>query len=105
MADRMSETEERLAFIRRTKLAREARYDTQNPICELLGIPQGKYKHYEKRTPLPYRFILKFCLACDIDILWLLTGEEKYKGPVTKVYPSLVQEKRPRGRKPRVQAA
>lgn len=104
MADRMSETEEKAAFIRRTKQAREAQFDSQGPICVILDIPQDQYKHYEKRTPLPYRFIKKFCAACKIDVEWLLSGDQSKQGPVERVYPSLVPKKK-RGRKPKQQAA
>lgn len=80
MPDRMSETEEKLAFIRRVRLAREARYPTQRPMLTILGIDQGTYKQYETRTPLPHRFIPKFCAATAVTMEWLLTGEGK--GPV-----------------------
>jgi len=75
--DRMSESEEKAAFIQRVKAAREARFPTQAPILIILGIPQGQYKHYEKRTPLPHRFIPKFCAATGVSVEWLLTGEGK----------------------------
>lgn len=75
--DRMSETEEKAAFIRRTKLAREARFPTQNPMLTILGVEQGTYKQYETRTPLPHRFIPKFCAATGVSLEWLLTGEGK----------------------------
>lgn len=92
MADRMSETEEKLAFIGRVKRARMARYDTQKPMCTILGIDQGTYKQYETRTPLPHRLIPKFCAATGVDMEWLLTGEGK--GPVEADVPP--PQKRPR---------
>lgn len=75
MADRMSETEEKLAFIRRVRLAREARYPTQKPMLTILEVEQGTYKQYETRTPMPHRLIPKFCAATGVSIEWLLTGE------------------------------
>jgi hypothetical protein len=75
--DRMSETEEKLAFIKRVRTARMARFDKQKPILTILGVSQGTYKQYETRTPLPYRFIPKFCAATGVDMEWLLTGEGK----------------------------
>lgn len=86
MADRMSETEEKLAFIRRVRAAREARFDTQKPMLTILDIEQGTYKQYETRTPLPYRYIPKFCAATGVEIDWLLTGEGK--GPAVQPLPS-----------------
>lgn len=86
MADRMTETEEKAAFISRTRAAREARFDTQGPMLTILGVPQGTYKQYETRTPLPYRFIPKFCAACGVTMEWLLTGEGR--GPVAIPLPS-----------------
>ncbi len=77
MANGMSATEDRQAFIRRVRLARMARYETQTPVCTILGISQGVYKHYEGRSALPYRFIPKFVAATGIDYEWLLTGVGK----------------------------
>jgi len=74
---RMSETEEKLAFIRRVKQAREAAFDTQRPMQTILDVDQGTYKQYETRTPLPHRFIPKFCAATNVSLEWLLTGEGK----------------------------
>jgi hypothetical protein len=86
MADRMSETEEKLAFIGRVRAARMARFDTQKPMLTILGLDQGTYKQYEKRTPLPWRFIPKFCAATGVEIEWLLTGEGR--GPAVEPLPS-----------------
>jgi hypothetical protein len=61
--DRMSETEEKAAFIGRVRAARAARFEKQGPMCVILGIDQGTYKQYETRTPLPHRYIPKFCAA------------------------------------------
>lgn len=77
MVDKMSATEDKQAFIRRVRLARVARYETQAAICTILGIAQGVYKHYEGRSALPYRFIPKFVAATGIDYEWLLTGTGK----------------------------
>lgn len=100
MADRMSETEEKLAFIRRVRLARMARFDTQKPICTILGIEQDVYKHYEKRSVLPHRFIPKFIAATGVDYDWLLAGEGK--GPAVENIPKHVPR---RGRAPKARAA
>lgn len=73
--DRMSETEEAAAFIGRVRSARAARFDSQKPMCVILGLEQDVYKQYETRTPLPRRFIPKFIAACGVTYEWLLTGE------------------------------
>lgn len=91
MPDRMSETEEKLAFIRRTRQAREARWPTQKAIYTLLDLTQGTYKQYETRTPLPHRYIPKFCLATGVSMEWLLTGEGQ--GPVVQEYPREVSKR------------
>jgi hypothetical protein len=80
--ERKAEREETEAFIRRTREARAARFDTQKPICLLLEVDQGTYKQYETRTPLPRRYIPKFCAACGVSIEWLLTGEGQAPGDV-----------------------
>jgi len=85
---RMSDTEEKLAFIRRTKQAREAAFDSQKPMLTILGVDQGTYKQYETRTPLPHRFIPKFCAATRVSIEWLLTGEGQ--GPAARDYPKQI---------------
>ena len=97
MADRMSETEEKLAFIKRVKAARVARYpDGQKPILTILELEQGTYKQYESRTPLPWRFIPKFCAATGVSLEWLLTGEGK--GPRVEEFAPKV-ERRSKARK------
>lgn len=99
MADRMSETEEKAAFIRRVRMAREARFQTQRPILTLLELEQGTYKQYEKRTPLPHRLIPKFCAATGVSLEWLLTGEGQ--GPVVEDIPRQVQKRPTRLRRRR----
>lgn len=99
MAERMSEIEEKLAFIKRVKDAREARFPRQEPICTILDLDQGTYKQYESRSYLPHRYIPKFCAACDVSMEWLLTGEGK--GPIVPEYPREVPKRirKPRRRK------
>jgi hypothetical protein len=84
--DRMSETEEKLSFIGRVRAARMARYPTQKPMLTILGVDQGTYKQYEKRTPLPHRYIPKFCAATGVSMEWLLTGEGQ--GPAVEPLPA-----------------
>lgn len=72
-----TETQEKYAFIARVKLARMSRFGDQKPICTILGIEQGSYKHYEVRTPLPHRFIPKFVAACGVTFEWLLAADGK----------------------------
>jgi hypothetical protein len=90
--DRMSETEETAAFISRVRSAREARFPDQKPMLVILDLDQGTYKQYETRTPLPRRYIPKFCAACGVTVEWLLTGEGE--GP--KVVPLPLPRKRKR---------
>jgi hypothetical protein len=103
--DRMSETEEKAFFIGRTKAARIARFPTQGPICLILEIDQGTYKQYETRSPLPHRFIPKFCAATGVSTDWLLTGEGK--GPRREEYIKYVPKlkNRPAVKKGRTRAA
>lgn len=98
MGDRVSETEEKRRFIRRVKLAREARFDTQNPMLTILGLAQGTYKQYETRTPLPHRFIPKFCAATGVSMDWLLTGTGKGPG-IPAVAPMTEKPSRQSGRR------
>ena len=91
MPDRMSETEEKAAFIGRVRAARVARFDKQRPMLTILGIDQGTYKQYETRTPLPWRLIPKFCAATGVDIEWLLTGEGA--GPKTVPLPTRTRKR------------
>jgi hypothetical protein len=99
MPDRMSESEEKAAFIGRVRAARMARFEKQKPMLTILGIDQGTYKQYETRTPLPWRLIPKFCAATGVEIEWLLTGEGK--GPTTVPMPTR-RERKERPQKRRV---
>jgi DNA-binding XRE family transcriptional regulator len=91
---RMSETEERLSFVRRVKQAREAAFDTQKPMMTILGVEQGTYKQYETRTPLPHRFIPKFCAATRVSMEWLLTGEGQGPADYPKEVPVRVRRRK-----------
>lgn len=99
--DRMSETEETLAFIRRTRAAREAKFETQKPVYSYLGVPQTHYKHWETKRPMPRRFIPKFCTICEVSMEWLLTGEGA--GPKVENMPPKVEKRT--SRRPKARAA
>lgn len=75
MPKELSESEQKARFIARTKLARVTRFPKQQPILTILDLEQGTYKWYESRTPLPHRFIPKFCAACGVTMEWLLAEE------------------------------
>ena len=59
------------AFLARTAQARTRAGFSQSEIAELLGIPQDKYKQYEKRSPLPHYLISTFCIATRCEPAWL----------------------------------
>lgn len=92
MSERMTETEEKAAFIARTRAARLARFPDQKPICTILGLEQGTYKQYETRTPLPHRHIPKFVAATGVSYEWLLEGEGE--GPKVEAYIQHVPKRR-----------
>jgi len=77
MLERMSETEETLAYIRRVRQAREAKFNTQKPVYTFLDIKQDHYKHWEINRAMPRRFVPKFCIITEVSMEWLLTGEGK----------------------------
>jgi hypothetical protein len=75
MAKKPSEYDEKIAFITRTRSARLAKYPTQKEMLIILELDQGKYKQYESRTPLPHRYIPKFCAATGVRLEWLLANQ------------------------------
>lgn len=77
---RMGVTEENAAFIRRTREARVARFQTMEPIAALLRITVAQYKHYERRSAMPAYLVVPFCYATGIDVEWLLQGTGKGPG-------------------------
>ena len=62
-------------FIARAKAARIATGKKQWQVAELMGIKQDQYKHYETGRVIPHHLIGRFCLICNIDPNWLLTGK------------------------------
>lgn len=91
MPDRMSETEEKAAYIGRTRQAREAKFSTQKPVYQFLGVEQDQYKHWETKREMPRKYIPKFCTITEITMEWLLTGEGK--GPVEAEIPKSVPKR------------
>lgn len=55
-------------FCARTRAAREAKGLTQIEMAQVLGIMADTYSKYERRTPLPHRFIPIFCLVCGVPL-------------------------------------
>lgn len=97
--DRMSETEETAAFITRTRVAREAKFETQKPVYSFLGVEQSHYKHWETKRAMPRRYIPKFCTICEVSMEWLLTGEGK--GPKVEEIPRQVVKRTSKHRRAR----
>jgi transcriptional regulator with XRE-family HTH domain len=62
-------------FIARAKAARLATGKKQWQVAELMGIQQAQYKHYEVGRVIPHHLIGRFCLICNVDPNWLLTGK------------------------------
>lgn len=88
------------AIRQRTFSAREHRGITQEAIANSLGIDQTLYAKYETRTPLPHRHIWAFCIACNITVEWLVTGQGKGVPLLDRPPP-----KKRRGRKPKPRKA
>ena len=74
MADSEAEAQFKEEFIERVKAARIATGKKQWQVAELLNIPQDKYKHYEVGRQLPQYLVGRFCLVCNVDVGWLMTG-------------------------------
>lgn len=97
MADRMSETDETLAYIARVRAAREAKFKTQKPVYTFLGVDQQSYKHWETNRPLPRRHVPKFCIITEVKMEWLLANEGEgppIPDPAKKREPRIRRRKR-----------
>lgn len=82
----------RADFIKRVKAARAARPGlTQAAMAKLLDTTQDHYKQFEGRSLLPHAMVEKFCIACGVDIEWLVTGTGK--GPAIAPKPQERKEK------------
>ena len=74
MADSDEKAQYELEFIARAKAARIATGKRQWQVAHLMNIKQDQYKHYETGRVIPHHLIGRFCLICNIDPNWLLTG-------------------------------
>lgn len=75
MAESDAKAQYEQEFIARAKAARIATGKKQWQVAELMGIKQDQYKHYETGRVIPHHLIGRFCLICNIDPNWLLTGK------------------------------
>lgn len=73
-ADRIATSLFKRQFVARTAVARERSGRSQEEMAADLGIGQGTYHKYEKRTPLPHHFIPQFCVLCQVSPEWLYTA-------------------------------
>lgn len=87
MDEQLTATAYKADFLGRVKAAREARYDTQEAVGEVLGIKQSIYSKYEVRSFMPHRLVPRFCKACGVTTDWLFSG--RGAGPAWKpVFPA-----------------
>jgi len=77
MAKKTTPTEIELAFIERTKTARQGRFGAAKDMAKALGIGAERYAKYEFRSPLPHEYVEQFCLIAGVSIEWLFTGSER----------------------------
>lgn len=75
MADSEEEDQYKQEFMARVKSARIASGRTQKKVAVLLDIEQDYYKQWETRSLMPHRYMEKFCIACGIELGWLVTGK------------------------------
>lgn len=83
-------------FIARTRRARESTGFSQERLAGLLedGMKQDKYAKYEIRTCLPPEYIDRFCVICNIDIYWFITGQGQMRRADIEILPPERIEKR-----------
>jgi len=97
MAESETETEYKQLFMARVAQARIARGLKQWQIAEALGMPQDKYKQYEKRSLLPHHLIGRFCIVTRVDPEWLVTGRgQKPLKPIQLAEPEEVPTNKPK---------
>ena len=82
MAKPQSSPKYRNAVMTRVYSARAKADRTQEDIAYLLGIDQTTYAKYETRSVLPMRYVRAFCLATNVSVEWLVTGEGKNGAPL-----------------------
>lgn len=75
MAESDAKAQYEQEFIARVKAARIATGKKQWQVAELMGIKQDQYKHFEVGRVIPHHLIGRFCLICNIDSNWLITGK------------------------------
>lgn len=69
----------KLEFIERVRRARASTGQTQLKIAAAIGVEQDDYKHWESKRLIPHHLIWRFCFACGVDPIWLITGHGRMK--------------------------
>lgn len=74
----------RIDFIQRVRQGRASTGQKQWQIALAMGLEQDEYKHFEstgsRGRVIPHHLMARFCYACQVDPVWLLTGHGKMKG-------------------------
>jgi hypothetical protein len=70
----------RTDFIDRVRRARGSTGKKQWEIALSMGVEQDEYKHWESKRLMPHHLIARFCFACHVDPVWMLTGHGRMKG-------------------------
>lgn len=64
------------ALCARVRALRDEKGWTAEQMATALGIPAERYRKYESRSPLPAYLMERFCLICDTDLSYLITGRK-----------------------------
>lgn len=80
MVDSDDKDQYKQAFIERVKRARGSTGKKQWEVALGMGVEQDEYKHWEAKRLMPHHLIARFCLQCQVDPSWLLTGYGRMKG-------------------------
>lgn len=84
MAEHDEKQQYKHEFVDRVRQARESTGKKQWEIALAMGVEQDEYKHWEqigvKGRVIPTHLIARFCFACHVEPVWLLTGHGRMKG-------------------------
>lgn len=57
---------------------------TRAQMGDAIGCTEGQMQQYEERSPLPHRYIAKFCLFTGFSPWYLLTGRPDFQADYSR---------------------
>lgn len=67
------------------RLKKEFHFNTDKEMYDFMGIPQGTFTNWRRRNKIPYEEINTICIKYNLNLNFIINGNEKYQNDIKKI--------------------